>query len=443
MKEICFHPNHITSLKRPRLPASMLIPALVVITILAALVISSVANVEVITTASGRIIPSGKVKVIKASESGVVSKLLVTDGQKVNAGDPLFEIDDRSIRSELRRISTELASVTSKYSLIEPIMGLNFKPFKGFSIEHMRAWVSKIEGTSELDRVWLVKRLASVQDVVLQVDREIKELRVQRRIVSSEADKLKRIEPIAEKNYQSQRRLAGKGYTSKVALGQQEIDYLETSFNLRKNWLDIELIDVKVASLQKRGAEIFRQFQVDITSELQTLQQRKEELSERRVGLLASLDNTKIVSPISGVVEAVKLTSSGIYVGTGDELMSIVPANDTPIAEIAIPSREIGFLRSGQKARIKIDAFPFTRYGSVSAKLIYLSRDAMTSEDGSNLMYTGHLQLEDTSFSVKGEKQPIQIGMSLKGEVITNERRLIDFFISPIKETLSEALRER
>lgn len=430
MKEICFHPNHIASLSRPRLPASMIIPGLVIITILVALVIASVANIEVITTASGRIIPSGKVKVIKASGSGLVSKLFVIDGQKVNQGDPLFEIDDRSIRSELRRISAELASVTSKYSLVEPVMGLNFKPFKGFSIANMEAWVSKIEGTSELDRVWLVKRLASIQDMVLQADREIKELSVQRRIVSSEAAKLKRIEPIAEKNYQSQRRLAGKGYTSKVALGQQEIDYLETSFTLRKNWLDIELIDVKIDSLQKRGAEIFRQFQVDITSELQGLEQKKEELSERRVGLLANLDNTQIVSPISGVVEGVKITSSGIYVGTGDELMSIVPAHDTPIAEIAIPSREIGFLRSGQRARIKIDAFPFSRYGSVSAKLIYLSRDAVMSEDGSSLMYTGHLQLEDTSFSVKGE-------------VITNERKLIDFFISPVKETLSEALRER
>jgi len=389
MKELCFHPNYIAGQTRPKLPASMLIPGLVILTFVIALAIASIANVEVITTATGRVIPSGKVKTIKAPESGLISDVFVKDGQKVDAGEPLFEIDDRSLQADLRRITAELESVSSKYSLIDPVMGLGFKPFKAFSIKNMRAWVSKIKDSSELDREWLVKRMASVKDVIAQIDREMKELKVQRKIVSSEASKLKRIEPIAEQNYQSQRRLAGKGYTSKVALGEKEIDYLEASYTLRKNWLDIELIDVKIAALKQRGPEIFRQFQVEIANELQSLEQKNKELKERRLGLLANLDNSKVVSPVSGIVEGIRITSSGIYVSTGDELMSIVPANDTPIAEIAIPSNEIGFLRTGQKARVKIDAFPFTRYGSIPANLIYLSRDAGMSDDGSQLTYTG------------------------------------------------------
>lgn len=443
MKDLCFHPQHISSLKKPKLPASMIVPGLVIFTVFAALVIASVANVEVITSASGRIIPSGKVKVIKASESGLVSKLYVEDGQKVKQGEVLFEIDSRSGQSELRQIENELSDVKSRYSLIEPVLELPVKALRGFTRNDVITWVSKQKTSSLLDQNWLIKRLSSIQDLLLQADREVKELKIQRRMVSAEVAKLKRLEPIRRKSYDSQRLLANQGYISKESFRQHELEYLESRATLNERQINIELLDARVASLQKKGPETYRQFQVEMADEFRALSQQKKGLKERKVGLGANLDKTQIISPISGVVEGIKITSQGIYVATGDELMSIVPKDDTPIAEIAIPSQEIGFLREGQTARIKVDAFPFTRYGSLSAKLIYLSRDASTTDDGASLFYTGHLELGKTSFSVKGEQQPVQTGMSIKGEIITNERRLIDFFISPIKETLSEALIER
>ena len=149
-----------------------------------------------------------------------------------------------------------------------------------------------------------------------------------------------------------------------------------------------------------------------------------------------------LTAPSAGVVQQLQVTTIGAVVRPADPLLVIVPEGTRLVVEANVLNRDAGFVREGQEVRVKLEAFPFTRYGVVQGNLTFLSRDAIEDEN-LGLVFPARVELSQQSITVGSRGRPLTAGMAVTAEIKTGRRRIIEFLLSPIARRAEEAGRER
>ncbi|EOU9470630.1 HlyD family type I secretion periplasmic adaptor subunit [Providencia stuartii] len=154
-------------------------------------------------------------------------------------------------------------------------------------------------------------------------------------------------------------------------------------------------------------------------------------------------EQLKIIrSPVDGTVQQLATYTLGAVLQPAQQLMVVVPNNDVQLAEVKILNKDIGFIREGQLATVKIDAFPYTRYGTIDGEVISISRDS-TQDEQLGLVFLGQIGLKKKSLLVEGNHIELPPGLSVTAEIKTEKRRVIDYLLSPIQEYTTTAMREK
>ncbi len=151
---------------------------------------------------------------------------------------------------------------------------------------------------------------------------------------------------------------------------------------------------------------------------------------------------TTLVSPIDGVVAQLKVHTIGAVVKPADPLLLIVPKNSELMVEAMVLTRDAGFIREGQSVEVKLEAFPFTRYGIVKGQVERISRDSVQDEK-LGLVYPAQVKLSQTEIRVDGRMTKLEPGLAATAEIKTGQRRIIEYLLSPLAKRVSEAGRER
>jgi hemolysin D len=149
-----------------------------------------------------------------------------------------------------------------------------------------------------------------------------------------------------------------------------------------------------------------------------------------------------LTAPATGVVQQLQVHTVGAVLRPADPLMVIVPDGSTLVVDAMVLNRDVGFVREGQSVRVKLEAFPFTRYGVVQGRLTFLSRDAIQDEN-LGLVFPARVELSQFVINVDGRAQALSAGMSVTAEIKTGRRRIIEFLLSPLQRRVQEAGRER
>jgi hemolysin D len=149
-----------------------------------------------------------------------------------------------------------------------------------------------------------------------------------------------------------------------------------------------------------------------------------------------------LTAPSAGIVQQLQVTTIGAVVRPADALLVIVPEGTRLVVEANVLNRDAGFVREGQEVRVKLEAFPFTRYGVVSGRLVFLSHDAIEDEE-LGLVFPARVELAQQSISINGRPRVLTAGMAVTAEIRTGRRRIIEFLLSPIARRVEEAGRER
>jgi len=180
----------------------------------------------------------------------------------------------------------------------------------------------------------------------------------------------------------------------------------------------------------------------------------------------ATLEHKTLVSPIDGIVQAVSVTTIGQVVTTGQELMRLVPDNAPLEIEAYVENKDIAFIQQGQEAIVKVEAFPFTRYGTVSGQVTHVAADSIPAPDAQRaegdptqttrqpgifagasrvqaLVYPVTVKPSATFIAADGNKVPLGAGMTVSVEIKTGSRRILEYIFSPLVEISSQAMRER
>lgn len=198
----------------------------------------------------------------------------------------------------------------------------------------------------------------------------------------------------------------------------------------------------KLANPELRVKSFKSEFQEKVQNQAGNLMKKRIELKAQRTEVREALDSLSIRSPVDGRVQEMQVTSKGAVVKPAQPLMLIVPAAAFLHAKVMISSKDRGFVKEGQAVKIKVDSFPYTRYGMLEGQLQFIAKDAVVSRE-QGLLFPAIVSFDTQSIQVGSEWVQLLAGMQVTCEIKTGKRRIISYLLSPLQTYQDETLRER
>lgn len=391
-------------------------------------------TVDEVAVANGKIIPVGQVKTLQAEDKAVVKNILVKEGQEVKEGELLIELDPTVSAADLARYKKEVAY----YSLeIERLLaerdGVAFRP------SHPDYDRSDVEYQIRLK----LSRDTEYQTRVAGAAAAVRESEASLQSSRLALDKYREQLVWAQEKENRFERLFREGGFSEVQLIDQRARRMELAQNVLAQSNDILKSAAVLRQNSEKLATISAERERDITSKLvedrKLMQTALEEVKKAQEKFRLS----RIVAPVSGKVAQLSVFTIGGVVTPTQPLMVIVPEGTVMEVEAWAANKDIGFLKVGQSAEVKIETFNFQKYGTIEAEVVELSADAKEDKENKTLLYRIALRLKKDKILVNDTFIPISPGMSATAEIKIKQKRIIEFFLDPFKRYQNEALRER
>ncbi len=429
-----FMPSHLALSQRPPSPFARVTAISLSIGVVMALLWAYWGKLDVQATASGRLVVSGRSQVIQSYEQSRVIAIHVADGQLVSKGTPLLTLDTLGVNQEISRLLTQSEFQTHEMLRYEALVDNqpleNHATFLALPHEQQLQLLNSYQSEKREFEATLANIHAEMQvNRVSQVARQ------------SDIDALSALVTNISERLAARQALNQVHVIGKVEYLEQEKELLETQREVTQQTAQLKVLHSQYLSLeeklsgfkvqqQRQWLEKQRQARLQLTALTQELSKVRER------------EQLEIVrSPVNGTIQQLSVHTLGAVLQPAQNLMVIVPDNTVKLAEVQILNKDVGFIHSGQPVTIKVDAFPYTRYGTIQAELVSVSRDS-TTDERLGLVFPAQVRLKKNNISVEGQAVELTPGMSVVAEIKTDQRRVIDYLLSPIREYQSEALRE-
>ena len=442
-----FLPAALEVQESPPSPVGRFVMWTIIALIVIALVWSILGKVEIVAVAPGKIIPSGQVKVIQAGNIGRVKAIHVADGDPVRAGQHLIELDPTLAEADRERLqsdwiagSLELARWRAFASWLETGKSADLRAEAARALGGLEVPVDA--DSIELQRALLAQAIAEQRSKVASIDQQLARRRADASSTEKVLEKLRKTLPLVSQRAESVRKLSESNLVAKNS-------YLEIEQERIEAEQDLAAQESALTSTNAAIAELIEQRLLALAEARRGALEKVEEAGARVAGQQQELIKARdiaskqmLVSPVDGVVQQLKVHTIGGVVQAAEPLLVIVPKDQMLEIEARVLNKDIGFVRAGQPVTIKVESFPFTRYGVIDGQVSSVSRDAIADEK-LGLYYAAKVRVAKSMMRVDGVDVTLSPGMAVTAEVITGRRRLIDFVLSSVAETVDSSGHER
>lgn len=440
----------------------------IMLLIVIAIAWASWAEIDIIATAQGKIVPSGQVKIIQPLETGVVKTIFIKEGQHVKAGDKLIALDNTSNVADADRLANELTGYKEDLArqvfflekldlVIKKQAQLQERSQVNSAQEQAQAQIKynadflllPLNQQSLLASSWqeYQSKLNSFSSEIIKLDAEKKS----RKIDVGRFEKTLPLVIEREQSYHSLLEISAVSRNQYLELKQQRIDQEESLLLQRAN---VEQISASIESAKQNLYAYQSEIRRNTLQEINQLTRQRDSLQQElhKANRLTQL--RILTSPVDGVVEELVVATIGGIVTPAQELLHIVPTTSSDAnnkgnsngmqleIEAGLLNKDIGFVYTGQIAEIKIDSFPFTKYGVIDGTVTDISADAVEHEQ-LGLLFPLKASIKTDEINVDGKWVKLKPGMSVTVEIKTGTRRLMEFLLAPLMRGVSEGARER
>ena len=435
-EELDFLPAALEIQQRPPSPLGRAIGWTLMLLFLLTIAWATLGSADIVAVAQGRIIPNGHNKVIQPLEMSMIKTIHVHEGAQVAAGETLVDLDDQSVRADLQNIQQELSNLEQEHTrltILEKLLQSDVLPVKP---------AETADGLTLLQRQLLSAQWSEHQANLKALQAERRKRQAEQVSLQQQVHKLEAVLPLVAKRAETLRRLSEKKFLGESEFLEMEQERLEIENDLATNRKRADEIIAAIAEIDAQQEQVQRRFLSQVLLERQQNRKRSEALIQEQVKAASRLNAYTLVSPIDGVVQQLAVHTLGGIVTPAQQLMVIIPDQAVLEVEALVENRDIGFVREGQQVEVKIDAFPFTKYGIIPAEVTDLSNDAINDEV-KGLVYKAKVTLKESRIRVDQKWVNLSPGMTVTAEVKTGTRRLIEFFLAPLLRYRQESIRER
>lgn len=359
-----------------------------------ALVWASLAKVDQVSRSEGRIVPDGREQVIASAEVGILRELLVKEGDRVEAGQLLARLDPTRVEAQQNEGQVKRLAVKATIARLAAEAGARPLQFP-----------------------------AELKAVPALVAAETEAYEARRRLLDEAVASISRSTALLQREQKVAQDMAAKGLMSDV---------------------EVMRLTRQVNELQQQRAERISRFRQEASSELVKLQNELAMQEEQMVVRDDALKRTVLTSPVRGLVKNIRANTLGGVITTGAPIMEIVPLTEAVLVDVRVKPAEVGFLRVGQTAKVKLAGFDYNIFGGLEGRVEYISPDALGEPDknGEGRYYRALVRSERSTLRYKGEAVQAIPGMNATVEIKTGERSVMGFLLQPMLK-VREAMRER
>ena len=437
LEETDFLPAVLEVLETPPNPMGRLLLWSLLSFIGIALLWANLGHVDIVASAQGKVIPRGRIKVVQAADVGVVRAIHVSDGATVRAGQPLIVLDPTATEADAAQARESLF-----VAAIDRARGLALVDASAGGVGRFTAPEGTPAALAEMQRNLVAARIAEHRTALNGLREERAQRNADLGMVSAEVAKIQEQLPLAEEQLSSLEILGKDGLVPKMRIAEvkERVVGLRQDLVIRKEELtkDHAALAAVASQMAKLQSE-FRAQALDALTEAEAnYRLRSEEVkkADDKAGL------TVLTSPIDGTVAQLSVHTLGAVVKPADPLLTIIPSDGELVIEAMVLNKDIGFVKAGQLAEIKLEAFPFTRYGIVPGTIETISNDSIENKE-LGLVFPAQVKLKQSFIRVGDKRVALAPGFSATAEIKTGRRRIIEYLVSPLARRVQEAGRER
>lgn len=445
-------------------PASPL-PRAIAASLAAFLVIAAgwacIGHIDIIATAQGKVVPTGRVKVIQPLESGIVSAIHVGDGDRVVEGQVLIEMDQTSSRADRDHARYDLMRFrldAARLSALRTGLGNGYAPAGFAPPSGAPAYdVARTEATMMAQAEQQAAKIASLEQQIAQKSAEADS-------ISAAIDKLEAGLPFLVDTADIRKKAMQIEFGNRIA-------HLDAQFRLSDQTHELIMqrrraveIEAGRKALEAGREQTRAEYARGIVTDLAEAEQKAAQAAQDLIKAEKKMQDQVLRAPMDGTVQQLAIHTVGGVATPAQALLVVVPTNATIEVEAMVLNNDIGFVHEGDPVEVKVDTFNFTKYGLLHGKVVSVSRDAIVRDKtnaqvdaqrqsgqtgrsseppGQELLYSARVALDETRIQVENRMVDLAPGMAVTAEIKTGERRIIEYLLSPLLRYRQESLRER
>ncbi|MGC2042860.1 MAG: HlyD family type I secretion periplasmic adaptor subunit [Pseudolabrys sp.] len=443
-EELAFLPAALEIVETPPSPIGRAFGATIILLFCAALIWAWAGTIDIVASAAGKIVPSGRTKVIQPFETGVVRSIQVQDGQAVKAGDVLIELDPTVNAAERDHLHNDL--------LAEQLNIANFTPPANANPALVSA-----------QRQLLLNQVTEYRAKIAALARQQAQKEAEQGTIAATIHKLETTIPVIQQRVDIRKTLMDKELGSKLTYFEILQQLVEQQEDLGVHKSHLREAEAAAAAIRETRGQAEAEYRHTLSDELAKAEQKANGLTQDLIKAEQKTRLQLLTAPVDGVVQQLAIHTVGGVVTPAQSLLVIVPSDSRMEIEAMVSNRDIGFVHAGQDAEIKIDTFNFTRYGLLHGQVLSVSQDAIirdrkqdrsddrglgtqngTSEpQGQELNYTARISLDRARMQIDDRVVNLSPGMAATVEIKTGSRTMLSYLLSPLLRYRQETLRER
>lgn len=389
--------------------------------------------IDIVATAQGKIIPSGYSKTIQPYETGVIAAIHVQDGQTVKKGDVLIELDPTLNRADRDRAVNEYRAAKVEAARLRALI----------------AGRSTFEAPSDSDTAYVLLQQQLLRDQLAEYQAKVaaaQHLADQRKAALDQTrENILRLEatvPMEAERAAAYKRLLEHEAVTKMDFLQAEGQRIDKTQELAGQKKRLQQDMAALAEADKHYRAMISEFQQSKQAELSILETKAASLAQDVTKAGQKADLQRLTTPIDGVVQQLTVHTVGGVVTPAQPLLIVVPQEHPVEVEAQVENKDVGFVSERQPVEIKVEAFPFTLYGTIPGRVLTVSGDAAPIEKV-GLVYPTRVSMDRGTIQVEGKQVHLTSGMAVTVEIKTGQRRVIEYLLSPLLKSVQESLRER
>lgn len=396
------------------------------------LVWAAFADVDEMTRANGKVIPSSQLQVIQSLDGGIVSEIHVREGQIVEKGQLLVKIDETRFVSSLRENRAEYMSLLAKASRLRAIA--EGKPFAlPPEVEKEFPQIAMQErNLYEQRRLELEAQVGIARQQLNQRNQELVEVRARRDTATNGMD-------LTQKELSATKPLLGSGAVSEVEVFRLERDVGRFRGERDQANAQMSRIGAAIAEATRKIEEVELTFRNEARTQLADISGKINSLSATSDTLTDRVKLSSVKSPVRGTVKRLMFNTVGGVIQPGNPIIEVVPLEDALLLEANVQPKDIAFLRPGQEAIVRFTAYDFAVYGGLDAVVDQIGADTITDDKG-NAFYVCRIRTIKSSL---GENLPIMPGMVAEVDIKTGKKSVLSYMLRPVVRAKAHALTER
>ncbi len=457
-EELAFLPAALEIVETPPSPLGRATVYTIIALFCIALVWSIIGRIDIVATATGKIIPSGRTKVVQPLEGGVVRAIHVHDGQVVKAGEVLVELDPTMNQAEQAHLAGDLLAAQLDVARLNAALSRDGDPLEAF---HPPEGASATQVA--MQRSLLSQQVEEQGAKRATLDRQKAQKEAELATGKATVAKLEALIPVLNERVEIWRTLYSHDTGSKASYLELYQQLVETQQDLSVQKSRANEAEAAVAAITQQRLQAEAEYRRDLYSDLVEAQRKANGLREDLIKATQRTQLQALTAPVDGTVQQLSIHTIGGVVTSAQSLMVIVPTDSRLEVDANLNNRDIGFVHVGQDAEIKVDTFNFTKYGLLHGKVLSLSHDAIAhdkptdksgdkprgQEDsssepvGQELVFSARVSLDRTRMEIDDRMVDLSPGMAVTVEIKTGSRRMIEYLLSPLLRYQHESLRDR